>query len=304
MTHPMRGVNQMSELSITRALDAADTYARDGVVVLKGVLDDAAMQLVDIAWEWSAAQRSPNLQDFSAREDEDFIADTGYSLREPVYQALLHDTVIADLAQGLFGGKSPAWFMGEQIFLKQGPSGARRTPWHQDTPYGNIEGPMLAAVWIPLEPLPREASLEVIRGSHRGTTYNGSRFKPGDDTAPLYPDSELPRLPDIQNERDQWDIVGSDLERGDVIVFHIGCLHAAGGTAPGARRRSLVLRFLGDNVLWVDRNEVPHPNSSVARRAREAAKQGKDVTDRRELPIGKPVWRSGKFVQVRPWPDS
>ena len=283
-----------------RFFDLGERYARDGVVVLKGVLDDETMDRVDAAWQWSAGQRSPNLQDFSARDDEDFIADTGYSVKEPVYESLLKDTVIPDIAQGLFGGASNVWLLGEQIFLKQGPSGSRRTPWHQDTPYGSFEGPMLAAVWIPLEPLPREASLEVVRGSHRGQTFNGSRFEPGDDTAPLYPESTLPRLPDIESERDRWDIVGSALERGDVIAFHIGALHAGGGTAPGQRRRTLVLRFLGEDVVWVERNETPHPNSSVARRARAAAKSGKPARAP-EVPVGEPVWRTAHFARVRPW---
>ncbi len=278
-------------------------YGDDGVAVLKGVLDEPTLELVEAAWAWSAARNSPALQDFSAREDEEFIADTGYSIREPVYEQLLRDTVIPDIASGLFGGQSPVWFLGEQIFLKQGPSGSRRTPWHQDTPYGNFEGPGLAAIWIPLEDLPRRASLEVVRGSHRGPTYNGSRFEPGDDTAPLYVNSQLPRLPDIERERDQWDIVGSTLSRGDVIVFHIGCLHAAGGTEPGERRRSLVLRFLGDDVVWVPRNETPHPDSSVARRARAAAAAGKPAASALEMPLGEAVWRSGRFTQVRPWQE-
>ena len=277
----------------------SEQYAQDGVVVLKGVLDANALRLVEDAWTWSYGRKSPNLQDFSARDDEEFIADTGYSLREPVYRDLLESSPIADVARGLFGGESPAWFMGEQVFMKQGPSGTRRTPWHQDTPYGNFEGPKLVAIWIPLDPLPREGSLEVVRGSHRGRTYNGSRFEPGDDTAPLYPDSALPRIPDIESERDQWDIVGSALEPGDLMAFHIGCLHAGGGTPPGRRRRSLVVRFLGDDVVWVERNETPHPNSSVARRAAAAKALGKPPTP--PPPLGEAVWRSGRFAQVRPW---
>ena len=277
----------------------AEQYASDGVVVLKDVLDDAAMRQVEAAWAWSYARRSPNLQDFSAREDEEFIADTGYSLREDVYADLLRSTPIADIARGLFGGSSPAWFMGEQVFMKQGPSGTRRTPWHQDTPYGNFEGGKLVAIWIPLDSLPREGSLEVVRGSHRGITYNGSRFEPGDDTAPLYPASQLPRLPDIESERDRWDIVGSALEPGDLMAFHIGCLHAGGGTPPGRRRRSLVLRFLGDDVVWVERNETPHSDSSVARRAAAAEARGKPRSA--PVPLGEAVYRSGRFAQVRPW---
>jgi hypothetical protein len=278
----------------------SETFLQDGVVLLPNVLDEAAMARVERAYDWSAAQHSPALQDFSSSDDEEFIADTGSSILEPVYQTLLSDTVIGDIAHGLFGGESPVWYLGEQIFLKQGPEGTRRTPWHQDTPYGNFMGPKLLAVWIPLDEIPRSGSLEVVRGSHRSTLYNGSRFEPGDDTAPLYPESDLPRLPEIESERDQWDIVGCTLTPGDVIAFHIGCLHGGGGTAPGVQRRSLVLRFVGDDVVWVERNEVAHPDSSVARRARAAAAAGRPPRIATPPPLGEPVWRSHRFTQVRP----
>ena len=51
---------------------------------------------------------------------------------------------------------------------------------------------------------------------------NGSRFELGDDTAPLYVDGKLPRLPDIESERDNWDIVGSMDKSGTQILF-IAC---------------------------------------------------------------------------------
>ena len=140
-----------------------------------------------------------------------------------------------------------------------------------------------------------------------GVTYNGSRFELGDDTAPLYVGGELPRLPDIESERDDWDIVGEVLEPGDVIVFHMGCLHGGGATRPGMRRRSLVLRFIGDNVVWVERSDTPHPNSSVARRAKARA-EGKSVAgasagEAAPAPIGELVGRSNKYLRVRPWAE-
>ncbi|MCH9674826.1 MAG: phytanoyl-CoA dioxygenase family protein [Gammaproteobacteria bacterium] len=284
------------------------TYQEDGVVILRGAIDAATMALVNEAYAWSKERRTPALQDFSASSDEQFVADTGYSVREPIYNALLRDTDIPDIASALFGEESPVWYLGEQIFFKQGPSGSRRTPWHQDTSYADFDGPKMAVFWIPLDDIPREGSLEVVRGSHRRVTYNGSRFEPGDDTAPLYPISDLPRLPDIEKERDKWDIVGATLAPGDMMVFHMGCLHAGGGTAPGATRRSLSLRFFGDDVVWVERYDEPHPNSSVARRAKAAA-AGKRVRGASassswsgaKRPPGEPIWRANKFMQVRPW---
>ncbi len=282
-----------------------DEYNELGVVFLKEVLDAAAMTHITAAYEWSHAHLTGALQDFSASEAETFIADTNISAKRSVYQALLRDTVIPDIARDLFGVNSPVWYLGEQIFYKEGGKGTRRTPWHQDTSYGNFEGPMMAVVWIPLDPVDREHSLEVIRGSHRGVTYNGSRFAPGDDTAPLYPVSEMPRLPDIEQERHKWNIAGSDLSPGDLMVFHMGALHGGGGTPPGVRRRSLSLRFIGNEVAWVERNDEPHPDSSNARRARAKA-EGKAVAgasagQKAAAPPGAAVWTSNKFMQVRPW---
>ena len=282
-----------------------DEYNEHGVVFMKEVLDAATMTKVTAAYEWSHAHLTGALQDFSASEAETFIADTNISAKLPVYQELLRDTVIPDIAHELFGVCSPVWYLGEQIFYKESTEGTRRTPWHQDTSYGNFEGPMMAVVWIPLDPVTREHSLEVIRGSHRGVTYNGSRFAPGDDTAPLYPLSELPRLPDIEQEKHKWDIAGSDLSPGDLMVFHMGALHGGGGTPPGVRRRSLSLRFIGNDVAWVERNDEPHPDSSNARRARAKA-EGKGVAgasagEKAAAPPGAPVWESNKFMQVRPW---
>ena len=280
-------------------------YNEHGVVFIKDVLDEAAMAKVTMAYEWSHGHLTGALQDFSTSQAETFIADTNVSSKRSVYQTLLRDTVIPDIARGLFGTESPVWYLGEQIFYKEGREGTRRTPWHQDTSYGNFEGPMMAVVWIPLDPVAREHGLEVIRGSHRGITYNGSRFAAGDDTAPLYPVSELPRLPDIEREREQWDIAGSDLDPGDLMVFHMGTLHGGGGTPPGVLRRSLSLRFIGTDVAWVERNDEPHPDSSNGRRARAKAAgkavAGASAGEKAAAPPGAPVWESNKFMQVRPW---
>ena len=68
------------------------------------------------------------------------------------------------------------------------------------------EGNEIAVVWINFDLVAIEQSLEFVRGSHRQTLYNGSAFDAEDDTQPIYGEG-LPRLPDIQAERDDWDII-------------------------------------------------------------------------------------------------
>ena len=53
------------------------------------------------------------------------------------------------------------------ILVKE-PNTRQRTPWHQDQPYYNIEGSQNVSMWIPVDPVAREATLEFVAGSHLG----------------------------------------------------------------------------------------------------------------------------------------
>ena len=110
--------------------------------------------------------------------------------------------------------------MYEQVFLKEGGE-TRRTPWHQDSAYLTIAGEHLAVAWICFDAQDAAGSLEFRSAApHKGRLFNGSRFELGDDTAPINPASPLPRLPDIEASRGDWDIVAWPVEPGDLIVFH------------------------------------------------------------------------------------
>ena len=40
------------------------------------------------------------------------------------------------------------------------------TPWHQDQPYYCVDGADTVSLWIPLDVVPRERTLEFVGGSH------------------------------------------------------------------------------------------------------------------------------------------
>ena len=221
---------------------AAD-LGRDGVVMLKGALTPDAFARVEAAVEWSLAHPSPTAVRFYPGETATFFEDRGRS-----HAGLVREVGLDTMLTALWG-VDRMWYLGEQLFLKEGGS-ARRTPWHQDTSYLRMVGSQLVACWISLDALPKEHCLEFVRGSHQGELFNGSAFAAHDDTAPLYKRSRLPRLPDIQAERDAFDIASWDVEPGDVIVFHLGMLHGGAGTSPGLRRRTVSLRFLGPDVVF------------------------------------------------------
>ena len=223
---------------------AAATLEHDGVVHLGGALDANALKLVEEAVEWSLSNPTANAVRFYPDEDATFFEDTGQN-----HIDLVRRTGIDTMVSALWGGVDDMWYMGEQLFLKEGGT-SRRTPWHQDTSYLRMRGSQLVACWISLDQLPKQHCLEFVRGSHKGTLYNGSAFSADDDTAPLYKQSRLPRLPDIQARRDEFEILSWDIEPGDLIVFHLGMLHGGAGTEPGIRRRTVSLRFLGPDVVF------------------------------------------------------
>jgi len=285
---------------VTRIASPADrnAYERDGLVVLPKALDADAIARVEAAYNWKLANLGPYAQEVYPDSDTVFIQASGDSGREPAFQALFEETPIPQIAASLLGG-GDVWYLNEQLFLKEGGGGAvagRRTPWHQDSSYMPFGGDGFVVFWIPLDPIPRDCALELVRGSHRGVTYNASTVDPNDDTAPLYLEGDLPRLPDIEAQRDRFDIVGHAMEVGDVLVFHAGMLHGGGGTRAGSRRRSLTLRFVGADVRRIARpkfREDTHViNADIVRREHGDAVEG--PYDRYErLEIGTPIYKSG-----------
>lgn len=222
---------------------AGRALAEDGVVNLKGALTADGRRKVEAAVEWSLAHPSPGARQFYPDEPAQFFEDRGSN-----HAGLVREIGLDSMAMALWD-VDRLWYMGEQLFLKDGGA-ARRTPWHQDTSYLRMMGRQLVACWISLDPLPKANALEFVRGSHLGPLFNGSAFAAHDDTAPLYKRSRLPRLPDIQADRSGFDILSWDYEPGDIVIFHLGVLHGGAGTGPGVRRRTVSLRLMGPDVVY------------------------------------------------------
>lgn len=232
-------------------------YARDGAVFLPGVLDAAALAQAQAAYDWSLAHPGPGATRFAQATDAVFYNDLYNPDCLIGYRAMLQASPIPALLAELWG-RPDVWFMYEQVFLKEGGE-SRRTPWHQDSSYLAIAGQDLAVAWITFDPVSRADSLEFVRGSHRGVLFNGSRFELGDDTAPLYPRSDLPRMPDIEARRADYDIVSWGAAPGDLILFHLATLHGGAPTHAGGRRRTLTLRFFGEDAVYDARPGRPGP---------------------------------------------
>lgn len=245
----------VDELTIER-------FQHDGVVLLRDALDTAELQAALSAWQWSVEHPGPLASGLIPGSDEAF-QDLCNPDASAVYEPVVRNTPLASIAQQFWGG-SAVWFLYEQVFHKR-VQNVPRTPWHQDTSYWSLNGSELIGFWLSFETIPTEAALEFVRGSHRRTLFNTSRFDPDDPTLPIFevapghPGYLLP-LPDIEANRGEYDIVAYATEPGDVIAFHTSMLHGGGPTDSGTpERRTLTLRFFGEDCRMAHSPGPPAP---------------------------------------------
>lgn len=244
------------KVSSGMTVDAIESYrnrfAEDGVICVRGLLDDRQLGEALNAFNWSIANPGPGASVEFAGEPGEMRQDLSNPLAREAYREMLAQSPVSDFLSNLWG-RGAVWFMYEQIFLKEGAS--LRTPWHQDTPYLCVDGEHLAVVWITFDAVEEKEGLEFCLGSHRGPAYAPIAFRRDDPTAPLYPTDELLRMPDIEAERDQWPIRTWAITPGDVLIFHPSVLHGGGAPKGTRRRRTLSLRYFGEDAVYATRPE-------------------------------------------------
>jgi ectoine hydroxylase-related dioxygenase (phytanoyl-CoA dioxygenase family) len=284
------------------AADWARQFRETGLVYLPKLLTEEQVGLAEDAFNYAMAHPGPAAGTAaSAKVDEargeKFYTDisNAESWSSAEFERLLRDTPLADTVARIFGTED-VWFFGEQLFWKEGGE-IQRTGWHQDASFVCFEGPDTAVVWICLDPVDKENSLEFIPGSHKWPTHNGFRLDPDQQYRPFYDNADMPLLPDIENEREKWDIVSWPIERGDVVIFHMKVLHGGAPTRPHQRRRTISLRMFGPDAHRVQR--PPHPKT-------HGRKSDFDFFFFREvyaLQPGDPISAAPGAMRVRPWSE-
>lgn len=228
--------------------DLIQAYREDGVVCLRQLLSAEWMMLLGLGVKRNMTNPGPEACTHYAETPERSFYDDKMNFDVvPEYQRFVIGSPLIDAVAKLMQSEN-VWLYYDQIFIKAGGE-ARRTPWHQDTPRLITSGDDMATIWISLDPLSKSEALEFVAGSHHKPPYGSPALDPNSDTTPLAEEGYLP-LPDIESERDKWDIRSWATEPGDVLVFHPGVLHGGGAAREDGRRRSFSLRVFGDDVVY------------------------------------------------------
>jgi ectoine hydroxylase-related dioxygenase (phytanoyl-CoA dioxygenase family) len=233
---------------------SAASFQRDGACVVRGLLEPAEVAELAAGVERNMAEPSGRaLEGAGAPGAGRFFEDFRNWTRIPEYERVIRSSRLGEVAATLMG--SEAVRLHHDHLLVKEPGTTLRTPWHQDQPYYNIDGSDTVSFWIPLDPVPRESTLEFVAGSHAsGTWYMPRSFF--DDRALVFDEGTFADVPDVEADRDAFEILGWELEPGDAVAFNMLTLHAAAGSRN--RRRAFSVRLIGDDVRLAER---PHATS-------------------------------------------
>lgn len=261
-----------------------ERFRADGVVRLPGVLHPEFVDLMATGIERNLRNPGPYGTRLYEGTEHEIVMDHSNFRTIPEYRILVADSPIVEIVAAVLGTEQ-LWLFFDQVWVKQ-PGAERRTPWHQDATYWMAGGAQVAGFWMSADPLAEGESLEFVRGSHLGPVYAGQQMKTYGEVGAYYANSELPPIPDIEADRSSFDIVTWEHDPTDAILFHPATLH--GGGAGTARRRTLSLRFFGDDGVYSPRPGRPSPPCPGTGAILEG---------------GDPLRASSWFPQVRPRPE-
>ena len=235
---------------------AVEAFAADGAVCLRDVIDRYWLELLAEGVERNLASPGPRGA-YADGEARRFFQDSDNWDRIPELEEFVRRSPAAAMA-GVLMGATKVNFLHDHVLVKE-PGAAKATIWHQDQPYSPVDGSQFLAVWIPLDPVGRDATLEFVLGSHRwGHWYRPQRFADGalraDD------DDRWAVLPDIDGHRGYHRVAGWALEPGDCLAFHGLMLHSAPGNVSAVdRRRAVTTRWTGDDARFRRRSGEMSP---------------------------------------------
>ena len=228
--------------------DVVMDFARDGAVVIRGALIADEVALLTKGIETNLAHPSPLAAVASNADDPGrFFEDFCNWQRIAEYEHTLRESALPTIAAALMKSAT-ARIYHDHLLVKE--AGTRQpTPWHQDQPYYNVEGRHNVSFWIPVDPVPRETTLEFLAGSHDGTWHMPRTFMT--KQAKWFPEGALADIPDMSLPENQRRVIGWALEPGDLVAFHMLTLHAAPGSR--TRRRVFSARYVGDDIVHAPR---------------------------------------------------
>jgi ectoine hydroxylase-related dioxygenase (phytanoyl-CoA dioxygenase family) len=229
-------------------VDALAAFKRDGAACLRGVFTEW-VQVIAEGIEHNMREPGPLASNpVDADQPGRFFDDYCNWPRIPQFTQTVIESPAARLA-AFYMGSGTAQFFHEHVLVKE-PGTQKPTPWHSDIPYYFVQGLQTISFWIPVDPV-KESTLRLIAGSHRWDRW----VKPVRwlDSSDFYGnDANYLPVPDPDRDPDMK-VLEWQMEPGDAVIFDFRTVHGARGNHTTTGRRVLSLRWVGDDVRYVER---------------------------------------------------
>jgi len=227
-------------------------YQDDGVVCLRGFFDVGWVEEIRDQIEQDISNPSGMVKNINQEGATGyFFGDTFVCHHIDGFMGAVLQSPAAQLAAAVMKSKKVNLIF-DQILVKE-PGTSTPTIWHQDLTYWPVLGEQICTLWLALDDVDIETgAVEFLRGSHRwGQRYLAVSFDPEQQY-----DEDLPPVPDVEAERDNYEIVHFDMAPGDCTIHQAALLHYAPPNTSGERRRrAYIQRWGGDDVTY-----NPRPN--------------------------------------------
>ena len=239
--------------------EAVERFRRDGVLCLRGMLDADWIAYLGRGVARNLESPTPlHTVQTLAGEPGFFLSDICMSQEVAEFREFVLNGPAPAVAARLMASRQVN-FWADTLWVKQAGT-SKRTRWHQDQPFYWIDGTQVCVLWWPLDPIRRENSLELVRGSHRwGRWFSPELSRHGQD---LYASQgpHFERMPDIEARRDDYEILSFEMEPGDGLAFHGLTVHGAPGNADAIPRRALSTIWMGDDARYGERPSAGRPH--------------------------------------------
>ena len=230
-----------------------NSYKNQGAIVIKNIFS-SWIDLLREGFEKVLKEPGPHARENVKSDEGRFFEDYCNWQRIPEFKKFAEESPAAKLVAEATGSKSIQLFH-EHIFVKD-PGTVKETPWHQDMPYYCVDGNDTGSFWIPLDPITKENSLKILLGSHKFTKL--VRPTKWSNNKPWYKnDDNYMDMPNINSMEEN--ILKCEMNLGDAILFNFKILHSSPGNLENTPRRAFSMRFIGDDVKYMDRGEETSP---------------------------------------------
>ena len=231
--HPLRKITS----------EHKQTYALDGVVVLRGMFDSDWIKLMHSAAEKVMA--NPTAYGIPGPSQGNDMTSVCHMWRKPgEFRDFVFNSPAAEITGKIIGSSTIRMYH-DHLFIKP-PNSRKIMRWHHDATAWPVTGEQVPNLWLSLTRANEQSGrVEFLAGYPKYCLNNNIVYGFNNDQASgICPDFEKRR------EDPNLNFVSFDLDPGDVVLFHPLMPHHSKGNSSDKPRIGLALRLFGDDVLW------------------------------------------------------